>query len=491
MNLSQINHKVAVWQGKAIYPEIAPFHPSQAYPEYQWSDLSLEYNSVYEGVRESFNLLGLDQKKYNTPDWNPLRNLIKPGDTVLLKPNFVKEFHPRDPEGWQYVLTHGSVIRAVADYVWKALEGNGKIIVADAPQTDSSFSKIVSILQLDKVAEFYQSQGVVFELVDLRNAEWISVDDVVVNRHKLTGDPNGYIAYDLEQQSEFVGHAGSGHYYGADYDSQEVNRHHNGQKNEYLLAGTAIQCDVFFNLPKLKTHKKAGITVSLKNLVGINGDKNWLPHHTEGFPSSGGDEFREPVAKRNIERRLVKLMHKISIGLPIIGPQVHLLARKVGKKLFGDTDDVIRNGNWYGNDTTWRMCLDLNKLVLYGNLDGSLRDDTFANRKRYYSLVDGIIAGEGRGPMNPDPKEAGVILFGVNPAVVDAASAIIMGFDPDKIPIVRQAFKCRHFPIAERSWQDIEAVSNNSAWQGILGDIDTASTFHFEPHFGWKGYVER
>src|SRR5690606_2650770 len=45
------------------------------------------------------------------------------------------------------------------------------------------------------------------------------------------------------------------------------------------------------NLPKLKTHKKTGVTLSLKNLVGINGDKNWLPHHSLGSVGEGGDEF--------------------------------------------------------------------------------------------------------------------------------------------------------------------------------------------------------
>src|SRR5205823_8929519 len=62
---------------------------------------------------------------FGKANWNPLATLIEPGETVLLKPNLVKEKHPRDPQGWKYVLTHGSVIRAVADYAWKALRGHG------------------------------------------------------------------------------------------------------------------------------------------------------------------------------------------------------------------------------------------------------------------------------------------------------------------------------------------------------------------------------
>lgn len=49
--------------------------------------------------------------------------------------------------------------------------------------------------------------------------------------------------------------------------------------------------DVFINLPKMKVHKKTGVTLSLKNLVGINADKNWLPHYSGGSPRNGGDQF--------------------------------------------------------------------------------------------------------------------------------------------------------------------------------------------------------
>src|SRR5436309_1976040 len=102
----------------ATYPVAAPFHPDQHYPEYIFNETAAEDNTVYAGVRGCFRQAALDLDHYNTPAWNPLRDLIRRGETVLLKPNLVKEGHPRDPKGWQYVLTHGSVIRAVADYAW-------------------------------------------------------------------------------------------------------------------------------------------------------------------------------------------------------------------------------------------------------------------------------------------------------------------------------------------------------------------------------------
>ena len=328
-------------------------------------------------------------------------------------------------------------------------------------------------------------------MIDLRREEWTNRDGVIVNRRRLSGDPRGYVAFDLKGDSEFTGHGGAGRYYGADYDAEEVNRHHSGGHHEYLISGLAVQCDVMFSLPKLKTHKKAGITVSLKNLVGINGDKNWLPHHTEGDASSGGDEHPRADAKHRMEIISVSYLRSLSSRLPIVGHWLHRYARVFGKQVFGDTEDVIRSGNWWGNDTTWRMCLDLNKILLYGDPDGAVVYSVPGNRKRHYVLVDAIVAGEGRGPMNPDPVPAGMVLFGTNPASVDAACAVLMGFDPDLIPIVRQAFRCRHYPLADWEWQDVELCSNEPAWNGRLSDIPVELTLHFKPHFAWAGHIER
>lgn len=481
----------ACQSGAAAYPEVSPFHPDANYPECLFTNTSNAPNSVYETVRNCFRVLKLDAENFDTAQWNPLRGLIRPGETVLLKPNLVKESHPRDPEGWQYVLTHGSVIRAVADYVWKALEGRGKVIVADAPQTDSSFDTIARLLGLNEIRDFYRAQGLDFELVDLRREEWTNRDGVIVERRLLTGDPHDYLAFDLGSRSEFAGHRGELRYYGADYDSGTLNSHHSQGRHEYLIAGTAIKCDVVFSLPKMKTHKKAGITVSLKNLIGINGDKNWLPHHTEGDPSNGGDEHPAPDNKHKAERALVPYFRKLSTSVPLVGPWLHRQARQVGSRVFGDTEEVIRSGNWWGNDTIWRTCLDLNKIVLYGNGDGTLREDKPQNRKRHFSLVDGFIAGEGRGPMNPDPVQAGLIVFGTNPANVDAACAYLMGYDPELIPIVRQAFRCRHYPLTDWDWRDVQLISDKPEWNGLLPEIASHTTCHFKPHFGWRGHIER
>jgi uncharacterized protein (DUF362 family) len=483
---------VIVYRGEVgSYAEHTPFSPSQKYPEYAFGDIGLEPNRAYGAVRGAFHVAGLDAAHFDSPEWNPLQELIHPGETVLLKPNMVHQRHPRNAEGWRYVITHGSVIRAVADYVWKAIGPKGKIILADAPQTDASFSEMVRLLGLDAIRDFYRDHGLAFEIIDLRQEEWTTRGDVIVERRKLPPNPYGSIAFDLGDASEFAQHSGAGHYYGADYDAAVVNSHHSGGRHEYLIAGCAIKCDVVFSLPKLKTHKKAGITASLKNLVGVNADKNWLPHHTEGGPAQGGDEHPDPGLKHRTERKIVAGVQQLSMRVPVVGPWVHRVARSVGRPVFGDTESTVRSGNWWGNDTVWRMCLDLNKIVLYGNVDGSLRTPTRENRKRHYVLVDGIIAGQGRGPLNPDPLAAGAVLFGKHPPSVDAACAYLMRFDPDKIPIVAGAFHARSFALSDHEWREIEVVSNHPEWNKALTKISSDQTFHFEPHFGWKGRIEQ
>jgi hypothetical protein len=268
-----------------------------------------------------------------------------------------------------------------------------------------------------------------------------------------------------------------------------LNSHHRGGRHEYLISKSAIDCDVFINLPKLKTHKKAGLTLSLKNLVGINGDKNYLPHHTEGDPSNGGDQFPGPSLLRSVERHGGRLARHIAMTLPRVGPRLLRTIRTSGLRVAGDTETVVRSGNWYGNDTTWRMALDLNACLLWGSSEGGFRP--LHQRKPYLSFVDGIIAGEGSGPLNPDPAALGMVAFGENAANVDAACAWLVGFDPDRLPIIREAYRPHRFQIAERAWRDVMVRSNRPDWNGRIADIPLDPSCRLRPHFGWTGAVER
>lgn len=413
---------------------------------------------------------------------------IRQGDWVVIKPNLVKESKETDADEWRSVITSPDLIKAVCDDVCQKLGPGGRVTICDAPQTDSSFAKLAETIGLYEIArESSEKYNIPVEVVDLRNEEWVNEGGIITERRALDGDPEGSVVFNLSTNSLFYGHKGEGRYYGADYDAGVVNSHHQGETQEYLICATPIKADVFINMPKLKTHKKTGVTLSLKNLVGINADKNWLPHHTEGAPHNGGDEYPDLSTKRRVEQKAVNLTRKIALKIPWLGPKLAKQMRKAGAAVFGDGQSVIRAGNWFGNDTTWRMVLDLNRCLLYGD---SLGNFSRSERKRYYTLVDGLIGMEGMGPMQGDAVEVGLVIGGPDPVAVDAVCARVMGFDWRKIPVIDQAFRVSSYPITELKPEDIVIESDRRDWNGRLAEFDAKDLAAFRPHFGWSGHIE-
>ena len=107
---------------------------------------------------------------------------------------------------------------------------------------------------------------------------------------------------------------------------------------------------------------------------------------------------------------------------------------------------------------------------------------------RYLTVVDGIIAGEGNGPMSPDPKACGVIIAGTHPVAVDCVAATLMGFDWQKLRLLKNSFQIRELNFVPFRPEAIEVISNKSAWTGKINQIE--ETFDFRPHFGWVGAIE-
>ncbi len=423
-------------------------------------------------------------------EWATLFERIHPGNTVVLKPNWLAHSHKYNPQEWESVITHPTVITAVLDRVLEQLDGKGKVIITDGPQTDSSWDKIMERMTPGLWVEMGKKAGVEVEILDLREDEWVNVGDVTVERRKLPGDPKGSTEVDLGGASEFINHKPSPKgYYGADYNKEETNRVHSNGHHIYRVSRSVMEADVFINLPKLKTHKKAGITCSLKNLVGINTYKNYLPHHNEGTPDMGGDQFPEASVKNKTESAVIEKFKTMLNRHPEWGKWL-IPVKKAGRKVFGDTRETIRSGNWWGNDTLWRTVLDLNKILFYANPDGSLREDKIENQKKYISIVDGIIAGQGNGPEAPDPFTAGVLIAGTNPVSVDVVCAKIMGFDWQKIPSLKNAFRIRHYPLCNFEYRDVQLVSADPRFNKSLAEISRQDCFRFAPHFGWVGHIE-
>ncbi len=153
------------------YPSTLPYSPGMEYPEYPFGvdALSEELNHAYESVRESFHLLGLDAEHYGQMDWNPLGQIVHPGNTVVLKPNLVRHFRDTHDGHDDCVITHGSVIRAVLDYVYIALKGRGRIVICDAPHSDADFGVLRQMAGLDEIQAFYREHAnLEVEVLDLR-----------------------------------------------------------------------------------------------------------------------------------------------------------------------------------------------------------------------------------------------------------------------------------------------------------------------------------
>lgn len=472
------------------YSLVPPFDPSTRYPEYPFdnNDVAIPYtNPAYEGVRNVLRNLNLDIEHFSTPNWNPLGELVEPGNNVVIKPNLIRESHAKKKYEWIQVITHGSVIRAVIDYVFISLKGEGKVIVADGPQTDSDFDELAARNGLYEIADFYQKKGLNIELLDLRREKWLSKDGITYKRLALPGDPKGYVTVDLAEASEFSTYSLNGKFYGADYDVSETNKFHNHGKHEYVLCKTVMDADVLINLPKMKTHKKTGVTLSLKNMVGVNGYRNCLPHHTIGTPKENGDELPSSGIKSSIQSKFILwFKNLINASGGEAGNWARALKR-LGALNFGETSEVVRSGNWHGNDTAWRMVLDLNKIIIGYDSDGERREKPLS----YLTIVDGIIAGEGDGPLSPDSVPFGRIVAGLNPVAVDTVCATIMGFDYKKIPLLRNAWSMDKSPLVDYPVDELVCCMGGPDRKISIEQVSGECTQHFNPHFGWKDHIEK
>jgi uncharacterized protein (DUF362 family) len=412
--------------------------------------------------------------------WRCLRSDPRP---VLFKPNLINHRHLTGGD-YSAVVTQPDVL----ELAWAAADRLGlssSRAVADAPQGDADFARILESTGLDR---WERHRGVA--VVDLRRERYRERGGVPVAHERLPGDPSGSVRVRLNDDSAFAG-LEPRTFYGADFDVGETNVHHRQlsehEVHEYLFSGTALNAGIVVNLPKLKTHKKAGVTISLKNLVGLNANKNWLPHHTMGTPAQGGDAYPASTIAQRLEASLARSL-KPWISRSSLLARAAAMLKPAAKGLLGDTQGVIRSGNWWGNDTIWRMILDLNRLLLYARPDGSIASTP---QRQMVSLVDGLIAGEGSGPEAPDRVDAGLLIAGSNPVAVDTVAATLIGFDHRKIPYLHHAFLPHRLPLVSFGVEDIVIESNVPEWDRKLVDIDRSTTFHFRPHFGWVGHIEQ
>ena len=487
---------VSVIHTKSAYPRHAPYHPSQSYPEYPFpGQVAEEENAPYDGVRELLRQLGLDKEHFGTQAWNPLGYLIQPGMTVVLKPNFVLSAHKKNKDLFS-IITHPAVLRAAVDYCWIALQGKGAIIIADAPQYDCNFAELVEATHLDKVIEFYAGfAGTRVELRDLRRY-WSRYKHFSSLLEPLPGDPQGTLTVNLGEKSALYQKPHPEKLYGAVYHRQETIAHHTGKVHEYEVSRTILDADVVISIPKLKVHKKVGVTLNAKGLVGICTNKNYLVHYSITPPSEGGDQYPDrwfsPIGERIIKierwmydhllaprKRILEYLHRTIYWIH------NHTTRRLGLKA-GEEKRILDAGNWYGNDSAWRMTVDLVTLFTFTDRQGHLQATP---QRKVFSIIDGIVGGERNGPLTPTPVAAGVLIGGENLLAADLVATRLMGFDPLNVKMYMHLMQPGEFDFGVHNFTDIRVISNKAAWEACLQD--KASPFlNFRPHPGWVGHLE-
>lgn len=489
--------KVAVAQAeKAEYPENAPYHPSEIFPEYPFGEeLSSAPNYVYAAVRKLFQDLGYDAENFGTARWNPLRDLIEPGMTVVLKPNFVRHRHSEGKNPFA-MITHPAVLRAVADYVWIALNGKGKIVIADAPQYDGNWEELIKLTKLDEVESFYNARREnSLAIYDLRNY-WSRGKHFPSMLIPLPGDPKGITKVNLGAASAVKNINDPQRLYGAVYHRQELIENHTGDQQIYDLAGTVMNADVVISIPKLKTHKKVGVTMNIKGLVGICTNKNLIVHYSLGSKKDGGDQY-PPNHFTPMEERLIKterwmydtFLAKRSVPLEYVHRSIYWLhgkfIRPLGIKVEKEKR-LLDVGNWYGNDSAWRMCVDLMKLILFADASGNIGK---TKQRKLFTVIDGIIGGDNKGPLEPDPNHSGILLASENFLAADMVGTRLMGFDPLKIKIFSHILEEKDWDYGVKKLSDIEVVSEDEKIAGCLTNR-TDKFYDYRSYPGWKGHIE-
>lgn len=389
-------------------------------------------NRQYEGgtIREA--LLELCQAMGWAVDAdNPFGRVVPNGARVVIKPNLVR--HKNFTSfGLTPLITHPSIIREVVHAVLKT--GAKSVLVADAPLQGCDFDCLLAATGLGAWAEDLGKQELRFlGIKDLRRT--ISNFSGAVRCAREEVRPlSEYVLFDLGQDSRLEPVSGPrSHFRVTQYDPRKMEKTHNVGRHQYLVSRYVLDADVVVNLPKLKTHKKAGITCALKNSVGINGNKEYLPHHRRGGPRTGGDCYqKDSFLKRIVEWANDQLNVASS---PTVRRGYAALIATVRRTLrtLGDHEDF--EGSWYGNDTVWRMVLDLNRILVEGSSEGILAGKRI---RRVLHIADAIVAGAGDGPLAPVPLELGVLLASEHPAALDWVGAWMLGYSPSAIPLVKQ-----------------------------------------------------
>ena len=316
-----------------------------------------------------------------------IENIVRPDDVVLIKPNLVIASN-----GESGNITHSSLVQELIRLCHDA--GASKIFVGDGSGNTETRKAIVSS-GMKKIINKLASKGVPVEFVDLnydRNPETNKFDVVSIT------------------------------------DSSE--------ERVYRIAHTPLISDVIISVPKMKSHNGTGITVALKNMIGL------APGEYYGFPKKKG--------------RIEALPH-------------------TSLEYSDNPEDPLAMYN-----VIVRTIIDLNKIAL-GLYPGSPK------RRRYLAVVDGVVAGAYDYIFSTfevplwKPVRVGAVIASTDPVAIDTVASRIMCYLPEKIPMIVKAQKMglgqmKNLEVLGEQVEDIRKfVPPADNWLGIV-DLELPNT---------------
>jgi uncharacterized protein (DUF362 family) len=388
--------------------------------------------------------------------------------TVLVKPNWVN--HDRNQDDEICLRTNDNFLLALVKVL--LMFKPFRIIIGDAPIQGADWEKICSLKFINEINKNSEYSKIPISIIDFRNTYFIK-DDKRINSCFNYSD--GHLIIDVggrsfldsipknEQEKFRVSH----------YNHNELRKTHKPGVHKYFIARELFEADIIISVPKVKTHQKTGITAALKNLVGFNGRKEYLPHHKIGGTENSGDSYPGNNLLRNLSSCILDISNRN------VGGYAFRFWQKIGIETWklsnpGKYDQL--GAGWFGNDTTWRMVLDINLIAIYGCQNGVLSNSP---QRQIFSICDGIIGGQGDGPLFPRPFPLGVISFSNNAALNDYIIAFLMGFNPNKIKLIENAFNLYEYKLS------------NLILNGEPTNIEELS-YYIErclPPPGWEGYL--
>jgi uncharacterized protein (DUF362 family) len=413
---------------------------------------------------------------------------------IVLKPNWV--LHESDPAfPIRALVTDARVIDAAVQACLDLFPSAESILVGDCPLQSAEWPRMCDQSGLTPVIEKYRRvAGDRVRFRDLRREVFQKdATGFMVPSDTEHGDPRGYQEVCLGARSHLEPISDQAHLFAVnDYTSSVTRSNHRKGDHRYLVSQSVLDSDLFINLPKWKSHAKSGLTCALKNLVGINGDKAYLPHFRRGAPKWGGDEYKDEsrwlywaqtTLREKLQKRSQWAFRLLKPGWEMVkrlrGIETRLTDRNAKPREF-----YVAGGAWHGNQTIWRMIYDLNLILQCVDRNGTLWERP---QRHYFCIVDGLVSGEGNGPLQPLPRDTGWLAFGSDPFALDASLAWFMGFDPRLMPVIQQ-----HQSYLGPDWGDFDLDQLSVDLDGIPTRVLASPVnLHFVPPPGWRGQIER